>query len=358
MLNISQDEIVKNWKKEYTSPVVSVVCITYNQEDYISSALDGFLKQKTDFPFEVLVHDDASTDRTAQIVKSYERKYPKIVKGVYEKKNQYSQGRDILLDIMLPKISGQYVATCEGDDYWESANKLQRSFDYLSTHPKCSMVSHPTDMYVGESTERRHYSPAFLNRGGVLRSATLIIHNDLIHTSSHFYRKTFLTKNLSMFQRMEKLGVVYDVVYVMMAVTEGYVYLLSNVFSVYRYRAKNSWSLMVADNDEKLIEATKVQYYCAKLINRYRKYQYNEAFLERNRRAAFEVYKLRGNLRQLRKNKYRDLYRKMDMFDWAMVIIKNLPKPVYIFIHCKVRPLLLDTFYKIRGTAGFINYKR
>ena len=358
MLNISQDEIVKNWKKEYTSPVVSVVCITYNQEDYISSALDGFLKQKTDFPFEVLVHDDASTDRTTQIVKAYERKYPEIVKAVYEKENQYSRGRDILLDIMLPKISGQYVATCEGDDYWESTNKLQKSFDYLSTHPKCSMVSHSTDMYVGESTERRHYTPKFLNRGGILRSELIIIENNLIHTSSHFYRKDFLTRNLPVFLRMEKLGEVYDVVYVMMAATEGYIYILPDVLSIYRFRSKNSWNIRVAEDDAKMIEALLIQCKCAKLINHYRHYCFDTILNERNRRSRFLIYKLKGDVRKLRRKEFQDLFCKMGVFDWAIIMIKKLPKPLYNIVHYKVRPKLIGTYLKLIESKGYTNFKK
>ena len=75
-----------------TSPYVSIVCITYNQELYISQCLDGFFMQKTKFDFEILIHDDASTDKTADIIKSYEKKYPGIIRPIYQSENQYSKG--------------------------------------------------------------------------------------------------------------------------------------------------------------------------------------------------------------------------------------------------------------------------
>ena len=82
---------MKNWPKEWDRPVVSVRCLAYNHEPYIRKALDGFIMQKTNFPFVVVVHDDASTDKTADIIREYESKFPKIIKPIYEIENQYSK---------------------------------------------------------------------------------------------------------------------------------------------------------------------------------------------------------------------------------------------------------------------------
>lgn len=92
MINITQEQIMQNWGTDNAeNPLVSVRCITYNHEPYIAQALDGFLMQKTNFPFEVIVHDDASTDKTAEIIREYEKKFPKIIKPIYESENQYSK---------------------------------------------------------------------------------------------------------------------------------------------------------------------------------------------------------------------------------------------------------------------------
>lgn len=114
------------------NPLVSISCITYNHVSYIRQCLDGFLMQKTDFPFEIVVHDDASTDKTAEIVREYEKKYPNIIKPIYELENQYSKPGISINDITFPYLRGKYIALCEGDDYWIDENKLQMQVDFLS----------------------------------------------------------------------------------------------------------------------------------------------------------------------------------------------------------------------------------
>ena len=109
-----------------TEPLVSINCITYNHEAYIRDALEGFLMQKTDFTFEILVHDDASTDQTANIIRKYEKKYPEIIKPIYQKENQYSQEVEISKQFQFPRARGKYIAICEGDDYWTNPYKLQK----------------------------------------------------------------------------------------------------------------------------------------------------------------------------------------------------------------------------------------
>lgn len=119
--------------------MVSILCITYNHEAYIRDSLDGFIKQKTNFPFEIIVHDDASTDRTAEIIREYEKKYPEIVKPIYQKENQYSKGINILADVIYSFAFGKYIALCEGDDYWIDEHKLQKQIDYMECHPDCTI---------------------------------------------------------------------------------------------------------------------------------------------------------------------------------------------------------------------------
>ena len=140
MTNRTQQEIMQNWGADYFAmPLVSVHCITYNHEPYIAQALDGFLMQKTNFPFEVIVHDDASTDRTAEIIREYEARFPKIIKPIYETENQYSKHDGSLGRIMDAACKGKYIAFCEGDDYWIDGNKLQMQVDFLEGNPEYGM---------------------------------------------------------------------------------------------------------------------------------------------------------------------------------------------------------------------------
>lgn len=114
---------------------VSVLCDVYNHAPYLRQCLDGFVMQKTDFKFEVLVHDDASTDMSPEIILEYTNKYPDIFKTIIQKENQYSKGVRIWFKYQFPRVEGKYIAMCEGDDYWIDPYKLQKQVDFLESHP-------------------------------------------------------------------------------------------------------------------------------------------------------------------------------------------------------------------------------
>lgn len=124
--------------KQY--PLVSIWCAVYNHEPYIRQCLEGFLTQKTNFQFEAIIHDDASTDSSAQIIQEYADKHPHIIKPILEKENQYSKGVNFLGVIRNKACRGKYIAYCEGDDYWTDPLKLQKEIDILESHPDVMMV--------------------------------------------------------------------------------------------------------------------------------------------------------------------------------------------------------------------------
>lgn len=122
-----------------TNPLVSITCTAYNHEKFIRDTIEGFLMQKTTFPFEILIHDDASTDNTAEIIKEYELKYPDLIKPIYQKENQLSKGISIILNYTLPRAKGKYIAMCEGDDFWTDPDKLQKQIDFLESNSDYSL---------------------------------------------------------------------------------------------------------------------------------------------------------------------------------------------------------------------------
>lgn len=119
--------------------LVSIICLTYNQSKYIRNCLEGFVCQKTDFSFEAIVHDDASTDETQSVIREYVQKYPDIIKPIFEKENQYSKRDGSLQRIVNNELSGKYVALCEGDDYWIDPLKLQKQVNFLENNPEYGM---------------------------------------------------------------------------------------------------------------------------------------------------------------------------------------------------------------------------
>ncbi len=120
--------------------MVSIRCFTYNHEPYIRQCLEGFVMQKTNFRFEAIVHDDASTDGTADIIREYAEKYPDIIKPIYETENQYSKRDGSLARIMDAHMHGKYIAICEGDDYWIDPLKLQIQVDFLEANPEYTLI--------------------------------------------------------------------------------------------------------------------------------------------------------------------------------------------------------------------------
>ena len=137
------------------SPLVTIQCLTYNHEPYIRQCLEGFVMQQTDFCFEVIVHDDASTDGTANIIREYEQKYPDIIKPIYEKENQYSKHDDSLIRIINEHTRGKYIAFCEGDDYWIDSLKLQKQVDFLEEHHDYGAVYTDFEGYEQETGNRK-----------------------------------------------------------------------------------------------------------------------------------------------------------------------------------------------------------
>lgn len=142
--------------------IVSVSCITYSHAKYIRQCLDGILMQKADFQYEILIHDDASTDGTDDIIREYAQKYPTIIKPIFEKENQYSKGVPISATFNYPRAEGKYIALCEGDDYWTDPYKLQKQVDFLNNHPDYAMCFH--DCYIRNETQNEFYHEEIQDR--------------------------------------------------------------------------------------------------------------------------------------------------------------------------------------------------
>lgn len=161
-------------------PLVSIWCTVYNHAPYLRECLDGFVMQKTDFPFEAIVHDDVSTDKSASIIREYATKYPDIIKPIYEKENQYSKHDGNLFNIWKTSCKGKYTALCEGDDYWIDSNKLQKQVVIMENDPTLSFCFHN---YKSTSGKIKKTMP-ITNR---LKAKDIIRHH-YVPTASLLYR--------------------------------------------------------------------------------------------------------------------------------------------------------------------------
>ena len=174
-----------------STPLVSIICLTYNQAPFIRQCLDGFVMQKADFSFEVLIHDDASTDGTTDIVREYAERFPSIILPFYEEENQFGK-RDVCRDIMFPHVRGKYVAFCEGDDYWTDPEKLQKQVDALEAYPEAAVCFHPVTVHWedGVFPDSEFPSPDLRFNKNILELSDLLKHN-FIQTNSVMYRWRF-----------------------------------------------------------------------------------------------------------------------------------------------------------------------
>ncbi len=179
--------------------LVSVICAAFNHAQYIANTLESFVMQKTNFRFEVLVHDDASSDDTAKIITEYANKYKDIIVPVIQTENQYSKGVMIIDDILIPKARGKYIALCEGDDFWTDENKLQRQVDFLENNESYSACVHNTMQYncakqrneglvVANNTEHDvELKNIIYGMDNAYQTSSLVVRKDVIENMPEFY---------------------------------------------------------------------------------------------------------------------------------------------------------------------------
>ena len=170
--------------------LVSICCITYNHEKYIRQCLDGFVMQKTTFPFEVLVHEDASTDSTANIVKEYELKYPNLFRCVYQTENQFLK-QNTLVNILFKMAKGKYIALCEGDDYWIDPFKLQKQVNFLEGNQGCALCFHDVKILQPNGIIVEDFITN-VPKAVKLDQEALVVNSNFIHTPSVMFRSEYL----------------------------------------------------------------------------------------------------------------------------------------------------------------------
>lgn len=221
-------------------PLVSIRCLVYNHEPFLRQCLDGFVMQQTTFPFEAIIHDDASTDGSAAIIREYAEKYPDIIKPIYETENQYSKRDGSLRRIMDAAMhpSAKYIAICEGDDYWIDPLKLQKQVDFLESHKDYMMAccrsmqySMLTDSFVKDQA-------CYEESKTVEVEDVIMLGGAFIPTCSIVYR-SFVAGDYPEYCRQCHVG---DWPLQLLCAIRGKVYYFNNAMCVYRIENKNSWT--------------------------------------------------------------------------------------------------------------------
>lgn len=250
---------------------VTIVCTAFNHERYIRQTLNGFLMQKTNFPFEVLINDDASTDHTAEIIREYEQKYPNIIKPTYQTENQHSKGRAVSLPL-FQRARGEYVAWCEGDDFWIDENKLQQQVDFMDANPSFSLCAHAAYRAYEDGVFMKDMFRAF---GSSRKVATEeVVSRWLFPTASLLYRRSMRKIMPEPFKQNAPVGDYPLAVYL---ATEGDVYYIDKPMCAYRVNSVSSLSRQNANQLSKAVKTQEGLMALADRINAYTEGKYTEA---------------------------------------------------------------------------------
>ena len=286
---------------------VSVFCLVYNHEKYLRKCLDGFIMQKTNFEFEVLINDDASTDESAGIIREYEKKYPDIIKPIYQMENQYSKGVRIIGEILLPLAKGDYIAFCEGDDYWTDENKLQRQYDILEKNLSYSICTH----YVEKILENGQTTNAFIPKIDNVRGCytldeyfSYVLENEQLYfqLSSYFIRANYMYdfEKDGSFPELKNIG---DIRIFLYSLCHADMYVIPNTMSKYRLNSVSSWTRAMNDVDKRIDTICNIiSFY--ESFNEYTNKKYQNAIDRILLRENYKLVLTKKDYRMLMKPKY------------------------------------------------------
>lgn len=267
-----------------TVPLVSISCITYNHESYISKAIEGFLLQETTFQVEILIHDDASLDKTADVVRIYEAKYPQLIKSVYEKENQYSKSGFAFSHLELARAKGKYIAICEGDDYWTDPLKLEKQVEFLEKNNQYSLVCHDA-VKINEitNTSTLFFGPTKKKQVCSTKDA---LNTHFCPTASIVFRKQALLplSNLSFVADVGDQGLVQ------LISLKGLLYRMYDAMSVYRKTATGASEANRKDLEGSLNKRINA----LKSLNKISRYKYQRYILLENLLIKNRIYLLRS----------------------------------------------------------------
>lgn len=285
--------------------LVAVQCITYNHENYIRECLEGFIMQKTNFKFVAIVHDDASTDNTASIIREYAEKYPNIIKPIFESENQYSKGN--LSNVMRNAVfstGAKFVANCEGDDFWTDPLKLQKQVDYMERHPDCSMLAHKTYLVDADTKEILSIKSVDDYKDNYTIEDAIRGFGRIMCTCSYIHKKE-VYEYMPNFARVSPCG---DYILPILASRFGYIGFIPEVLSAHRVGVKGSittnWKGNYSKREEYNLQYDKM----LKALDKDTDYKYSGLIKQESNALWFRTYLEYGMYDYLKNEPYRSLY--------------------------------------------------
>ncbi|MCB0935908.1 MAG: glycosyltransferase [Mycobacterium sp.] len=221
---------------EGAPPKVSIVSTTHNQEGYVRQAFDSFVAQQTDFPVEIIVADDASTDSTPAIIREYAERYPHMFRPIFRPEN-LGLNRNLVGALGIAR--GEYIALCEADDYWVDPLKLSRQVAFLDAHPQTSVCFHPVHVVWEDGSNKDSKFPPVYLRGNLTVDALLLM--NFIQTNSVMYRR------LDGYDDIPADVMPLDWYLHVRHAAQGEIAMLPETMAVYRRHAEGMWHTQAVD---------------------------------------------------------------------------------------------------------------
>lgn len=258
------------------NPKISICCLCYNHSQYISQTFESFLVQKGNFEIEIVVFDDCSTDNSREIIMMYKKKYPEKFNLIFPEKNTYKQGKTAFFDI-IKNAKGEYVAFCEGDDYWISETKLNKQLEFIKKNPDINLVFHPAlTLYdngkienngYGEYRKKENHSfECILNESGAY-----------MPMASIFARRSLYIKWFERFPKFFSENTWHSTIQILGAYKNGAGY-LPETLSVYRSMHEGSWSYNICRSSIAAIKDFESFCIRNRKLNEITNYEYNNIF--------------------------------------------------------------------------------
>ena len=297
---------------------VSICCLAYNHEKYIAEAIESFLMQETDFEYEILIHDDASTDKTAEIIREYQNRYPDIIKPIFQKENQYSKGVKVG-QLNRERAIGKYIALCEGDDYWNDQKKLQKQVEFMEMNNEFSLCVHAAEKVKTNRKRINFIRPYQCDR--ICTTEELILGGgDMFATNSMFF-KAKLVRSLPKFYNISPVGDYPLVIYLSL---KGKVYYLDKVMSAYRIGVEGSWSQRVNNNTNNAIVHYNLMSEVMNELNVFTNYNFNAQINEVNYRRKLNILCMLRNFKEIKSGELKNYFECLNPY-----------KKIGIYIRCK-----------------------
>lgn len=222
---------------------VSVLCLCYNHANYLRMALDSVLCQKTNFSYEIIIYDDASTDESQKIIREYTSAHQNRIKAILQSENQYSKGRSVL-NILSQAATGEFIIFLECDDFWQDEYKLQKQVNALRAHQECVLCVHRVELYFENGITKEQYVPAKPLPESILNRDQLVSYIAQIaqfHTTSRLMRASLYqeAQRAPYFAQSKRVG---DLPLLLSFAQLGSFYYLPDTMTGYRMASKGSYS--------------------------------------------------------------------------------------------------------------------